>query len=507
MSDRQPLASGQNLAALCGLFGVALLGWVNLPMPFAGDQALFLNTAKVLDDGGTLYRTVWDNKQPGIYWFYELGGRLFGFSEIGVRLFELCCLMLGALLLLWLCRRWFSNGIIAALAPLATFGAFYAAAGPWHLTQVEILVTPLLLLLVGLVAFDGTPVPARNFLFGIAAALVLVFKLALAPLPAAIWLTDAWWAYHKNHEGPATIGKRRLLPLLVGACAVVVPVVAVFWHAGALDEFAWATFVYPPLAAHETGRAPLSRLASSLRWFGWAMAPWIVLAVAAAVFCPARPSRPTLLMLLWAAVAILVILIQKFSWWQYHFNLLFVPVGVLGVRGLDRLVERIAAPGPRLVAAGLAAAAALTPMVAQAADKANHWRMVDFTLEPARLVQYRAVRNPSYGALAAELQLLNAPEALPGTIYVLGNPLYVLYSGRSVAIPLHGWSWEVFLRSQVEAAQTELEAAAPAYVFVSAFYANLLGTDYPATGEWLRSRYDPAVEVVDGVWYRRRESP
>jgi hypothetical protein len=506
MSARQPLASGQNLAAACGLLGVALLGWVNLPIPFTGDQALFLDTAKKLNGGGTLYLTVWDNKQPGIYWFYELGGRVFGFSEIGVRLFELCYLMLGALLLVWLSRRWLSNGFIASLAPLATFGAYYAGAGPWHLTQLEILVTPLLLLMVGLVAFDGGPIPVKNFLFGVATALVMLFKLVLVPIPAAIWLADTWRVYHEDHEGLASIGKHRLLPLFFGACAVLVPVVAVFWHAGALDEFAWATFVYPARALGEIPSAPLGRLTTGLRWFGWMMAPWMAFAVMAAVFCPAHPSRITRSMLLWITVAIVVILVQKFSWWQYHFNLLFVPAGALGVRGLDRLATRIAAPGRRLIMAGVAAAAALSPTVAEAAVKANRWRAVDFTLDPTGLVPYRAARNAAYGDLPAELRLLDAPEALPGTIYVLGNPLYVLYSGRVVAIPLHGWSWEMFLHSQVEAAQKELEAAAPAYVLVSRLYARRLDSDYPATAEWLRSRYDPAVEVFDGVWYRRRET-
>jgi hypothetical protein len=237
------------------------------------------------------------------------------------------------------------------------------------------------------------------------------------------------------------------------------------------------------------------------------MAPWVVLAAAAAVFRPARPSRPTFLMLLWVAVALVVIVVQTFSWWQYHFDLLFVPVGALGVRGLERLAARFAAPGPRLVTAGFAAAVALIPATANAVEKANRWHAVHFTLDPARLLPYRAARHPSYQALAAEHRLLDAPEALPGTIYVLGNPLYVLYSGRAVAIPLHGWSWEVFLHSQVEAAQKDLEAAAPAYVFVSQFYASRLDSDYPATAGWLRSRYDPAVEVSDGTWYRRRESP
>ena len=36
-----------------------------------------------------LSRDLFDIKQPGIYVFYAFGGLLFGFNEVGIRLFEL----------------------------------------------------------------------------------------------------------------------------------------------------------------------------------------------------------------------------------------------------------------------------------------------------------------------------------------------------------------------------------------------------------------------------------
>jgi hypothetical protein len=68
---------------------VAALASIHLPYPFAGDQTLFLLGAAALDRGEVLYVDFWDIKQPGIYLFFWLAGRLFGFSKIGVHLLEL----------------------------------------------------------------------------------------------------------------------------------------------------------------------------------------------------------------------------------------------------------------------------------------------------------------------------------------------------------------------------------------------------------------------------------
>ncbi len=62
---------------------VTFLGGLNVYMPFAGDQAFFLFVAKALEQGQTLYSTLWDNKMPALFWFYLLAGKAFGFTERG----------------------------------------------------------------------------------------------------------------------------------------------------------------------------------------------------------------------------------------------------------------------------------------------------------------------------------------------------------------------------------------------------------------------------------------
>jgi hypothetical protein len=84
----RPARSPRWLTALA-LTLVAVAGGLCLALPFWGDQALFTIYARELSRGAVLYRDVFDVKQPGIFVFYAIGGSLFGFTEVGIHLFEL----------------------------------------------------------------------------------------------------------------------------------------------------------------------------------------------------------------------------------------------------------------------------------------------------------------------------------------------------------------------------------------------------------------------------------
>ena len=45
---------------------------------FGFDSAAFSYVAQVLQQVGVLYRDIWDNKQPGIHWFYQSVAQLIG---------------------------------------------------------------------------------------------------------------------------------------------------------------------------------------------------------------------------------------------------------------------------------------------------------------------------------------------------------------------------------------------------------------------------------------------
>ncbi|MGI8495565.1 MAG: hypothetical protein ACR2L1_09680, partial [Pyrinomonadaceae bacterium] len=180
--------------SLLTLITVALIAVWKLFETFAGDQAMFVVYAAEINRGALLYRDIWDLKQPGIFLFYLAGGKLFGFNEFGIHLFELFYWLAFSVILSVSLKKYFRNAVFASLTPLLTVGVYYAVCGSWHLTQVEGLVGfPLYLTLWAAIRSLQIQKRTNRFAFlclsGIAGAVVLVFKLILLPIIGLFWLT------------------------------------------------------------------------------------------------------------------------------------------------------------------------------------------------------------------------------------------------------------------------------------------------------------------------------
>lgn len=122
------------------LLAIAVLGVVNLNLPFLADQSVVLTGANVIERGGALYVDFWDNKMPALFWFYWLAGKLFGFNEVGIHLFELFWLLCFSLAMMWVLRKVYSYPWLSAVAPVAVVGTYYATAGANQLTLPEFVV-------------------------------------------------------------------------------------------------------------------------------------------------------------------------------------------------------------------------------------------------------------------------------------------------------------------------------------------------------------------------------
>ena len=75
---------------------------------------------------------------------------------------------------------------------------------------------------------------------------------------------------------------------------------------------------------------------------GTYFAPWtLFIAVAVAHWWRHERDPVTSVLVAWLLVGSVVIGIQRFSWWPYHFLILFTPAGILGIRGADVACEFI----------------------------------------------------------------------------------------------------------------------------------------------------------------------
>lgn len=501
-------------------WGIAALGIVvfggalNLIFPFVSDQAMALLGARAIADGGTLYVDYWDNKLPGLIWFYLVAGKLFGFTEQGIRALELIWMTGFSLVMLVTLRSYVCLRCLAALAPVAVVGVYYFAAEPFHLTQLEALVA-LPIFLSGWLSAAGANKPSLSakycFVAGLCAGVTVVFKLVFAPLFVAFWGVVSLDLLARRRASPIELLRRLWLPASAGVVTILAGVAAKFWLDGALDELIWTAFVYPPQALATSPPAHYVRLFESLMFFGTYYAVWIgFIAFAGVMWWREERDLLTSLMFVWLVIGLGLILIQRFSWWQYHFLNLFAPAGILGVRGMSDLVRLIVRESTSKYASpvflSIMLAFPLVGSVAVPAGQKVRAYIKIFVTEHQGVADFKRTISQDYPGIEHSIRFLADKTALPGPIYVFGDPLYYYLSGRELALPTTGWAWPYYLPSQWKQLPAQLDETRPAYIYIDRLNRMLIDERDDEVREFLETHYLALLKDHKGVWHiLRRE--
>jgi hypothetical protein len=503
--DTVSIAMGTAMAVL----PVLVMGAIHLNRPFHGDTALFTLGAELMAAGGVLYVDFWDIKQPGIYLFFLLAGCLFGFDEAGAHTADLVWNGVFAVVVALAMRHHLRNATLALAAPFATVGLYYAFANSWHVTQLEFLVgLPLFLALLA-VSDPARLTGLGFFASGVCAGIVVTFKLMLAPIPVAFWIAALVYERAEKGTSLASAAITRLAPAAAGGLTVVAAVLLWSHASGSLESLLWTTFVFPIEAAAYVPANSFKMLLRGAFRFGAVTFPWLLLA--GAYFYLLGRRRPPLFavqLALWLVVGSFVILLQKLSWWEYHFLLLIPPAGLLGLLGVDQVLARLEATG-RLAGRGKALGAILLlaalPALILWSSAALRHAPGAMARGEAAIRSYQMAVSSAYARIGREVDILKAADALKGPIYVFGDPITYVLAGRTQAIPTMGWAWELQPPSIWARLAAEMEAAMPAYVVVAAGYRELLKAESPATQALLDTNYMPVAETADSIWYRRKE--
>jgi hypothetical protein len=503
------------MASLLALWALACTA---LWQPFTWDQAVFALGADAMERGGHLYRDYWDLKQPGIFWFFLLARRWFGVHEAGAHALEIAWMLVLAAAMQWQTRRWFRSAYTAAWCPWLVVGAYFTFCNDWHLLQVEGLVGLPMFLAVRLFVSDEAgriAPPPRAVAAGIAAGVVLVFKLALAPVLLAAWLLAA--ASGLRATGPA----RRATALALVAAATGIGSV---W-AGVIADLllhrngalAWSTwFALPARVIAEMPKGlPLDALRHTAHWLAFTWWP-LLLPAALGAFVSWRAREPFgRALVMWFVAGVAVILMQRWSGYEYHLLLLLVPMGLLAARAIEHLSALAATAAPRIPA--LARRAALAALVLawfvaplldaggqlHAMAQARVWRDV-----PARDA---FLESNSQGGLYKHYRVatgfLDDPGALPGPIYVFGNPLTYWISGRVPAAARPG-GMSIFNASEWQEVTDDIAQNKPAYILVEDTAGDMLLAHRPATDSvmaMIHARYHRMGRVAEGRWFERND--
>ena len=488
---------------------IILIGLVNLPMPFHGDQALFSLGAKEMANGAVLYRDIWDLKQPGIFGFYLLAGKLFGFSEIGVHALELMYLAGFALVLAVTLKGYYDHSVLASLAPLFTVGVYYGVTGSWHLTQVEGLIGFPLFLCLWLASTPSLPGDSnarRLFLSGAAGGVVLLFKLMFLPMLIGFWLTGLVMSRRPGLPILATFS-RAAVPIAAGVLCPLLPVLAYFAWEGVLPIVYKTFFEYPPRMLSELPPSGLGSLLGGFVWLARNLATLMALGLLGACLSLARRrDGVTLNLAVWCVLGFVTILLQRRSWWEYQYLLLIVPLGLLALRAVDLLWPHRKTGSPGLVRLPTVAWIAcllllFAPVEASWVQKAAFLIHHRFALDKDQRLAYQGRFHHGYPAMTREVAFLADARSRPGPIFVCGNPVYYYLSGRQQAGKLNGWALELFLPEMWSELVMQLQGARPAYVFVDNAYRELISARSALAASLLDQNYRVLHEVKDGRWY------
>jgi hypothetical protein len=539
---------------------VVLAGALCLAMPFWGDQALFTVFARELTQGAVLYRDLFDIKQPGIFVFYAFGGLLFGFNEVGIRLFELVYWLAFSVFALVTLSPYFTTRWGAALVPVFTIVVYYLYAGLLDLTQIEILVAFPILVAWWLIdqAQPGTHRGYRRYAAaGLAAGAVVLLKY----LYLLIILALLWYAGLRSVRRGFPIAdiQRSIAVFLLTLVVPLLIVVAYFAAQGQLGRIWWAYFEMAP-AAHLMRPRGFEYLIAGARRFMIGHAPILILAVFGCVYVMRLRARPQLDlvvgMVLWGASGAVAFIVLQ-GWPEYKWPLFTVPLGILAVVGVEALGAMARSfgikPRPLILAAGAAIgiltfvvgapvpqvqtrllvsviigvcaggaallamssrarwvmlhalAAALAVSIGLAAigpvNKIRTLMAYDFALTAAARTAFQRSLNHSYLAADKDLEVLRSGDHLPGPLHVFGDQVLLLRANRRLAVPIPGWGpWFLDDRAWREM-NSDLRSTLPPYIIVESHIESYVRSRSPAIMDLIASRYKVAFVGGSGTWY------
>ncbi|NJK97534.1 MAG: glycosyltransferase family 39 protein [Bacteroidales bacterium] len=277
--------------------------------------------AKEMHEGLVLYRDFWDIKQPGIFYFFLVGGKLFGFNEFGIHLLELLYWIFFCVILIWFLAKYiFKDKLwLAAVSSLLVVGSYYICAGTGKLTQVEALANFPLLMIVVFNYLYLISEQNRNvwlLLSGIAAGAVILLKLIFLPILGFLYILLVVRSFRNNRS--ISLNLAEIFIVAAGFIIACLPFIiyCIKYQIGnlVLETF----FITPTKVIAQAEHKSIQHLIVSVLGFFPRIAFVVLVFLYGAYHFRKNPFVQD--MIAWVTAGLFVILIQRTSWWGYHSN-------------------------------------------------------------------------------------------------------------------------------------------------------------------------------------------
>jgi hypothetical protein len=268
--------------------------------------------------------------------------------------------------------------------------------------------------------------------------------------------------------------------------------------AGEMELVRWTFFDVPGDMLNQIPRPATRRLLDAAQWFATRYGPLAPLALIGAIRLWRTGRREWVVFLFaWMAVSLAIIVAQRLSWWSYHFMLLAIPVGLLATEGCVAIVN-----SSRRVWLAILFLLLAPAVVAIAMKWATVARYSFCLTAPDR--EAMLLGDSIYANAKEETAFLHEATSQPGPIYVAGEPIYYRYAKRELAVPIHGWSLELYPGEVGFKLVKQLIHAEPAYIFIdTVYYGGLIEKRYPEIEALLRLEFRAVRESKTGTWYER----
>jgi hypothetical protein len=259
-----------------------------------------------------------------------------------------------------------------------------------------------------------------------------------------------------------------------------------FAYNNPLAQLWYATIVYPAKAATALDLGDRREvLKDGFDWFVRSYFPVIVLTGAFAVFKAANLVRNwshlkrrdwdpdsflTVSLVIWCIAGLGAILIQRLSWWEYHYSLLMVPLGVLASKGIENL---FAAVGniqtkrwkvPIFASLMFVVLLAFAPTARRLSNRVRAFNQIEVVRAGSGDLRLSGEIDV-YKRMADETRAIALEDPRPKT-FVLSNPRYYYLSNTLPAISSNGWMPDGFTETEWQGLDREMSDKKPKYVLV-----------------------------------------
>lgn len=249
--DHACVWTGRRFWLVASLALVLIRAIPNITYPIARDQATYCVIGQGLLSGQQLYRDLWDNKPPGIFYVFAVIARVFDHAMWSVGLIDILWLLVISYCIFRFAERYL--GPAGAGVAVIVNASWHVWAGYWEAAQTETFLMLFVFLAYLLVSSPTKGVWLRHFAAGVALGAAFWLKynaLAFLPLVALVPYLDFKRVDEKPRRVTLTISRRdwlaRAAVLMGGLTLTVVVVLGYFRFAGAWEALKEVQFVVLP---------------------------------------------------------------------------------------------------------------------------------------------------------------------------------------------------------------------------------------------------------------------